>query len=190
MLKLRRGTVLATEPLEVEVGGERRPAWADESMVGPAEIGDEVVLNTAAIDLGLGSGGFDVVHVNLTRGLAGGETPPGVHVMKLNYSSLQHAVDPAESGLDSPTRPAHPMPVLVLPLHGHLAPAAWAAGQAGAGRVGFVQAAGGGLPGTLSRDVSDPARAGAPLRAHDGVAELRRRARGDQPARSAPRGGG
>ncbi len=33
--------------------------------------GDEVVVNVAALDLGLGSGGFDVVHVNLTRGLAG-----------------------------------------------------------------------------------------------------------------------
>ena len=81
--------------LVVEVDGERRRAWADESMVGPAEPGDEVVVNTAALDLGLGSGGYDIVHVNLTRGLEGGETPPDVHVMKLNYSSLQHAVDPA-----------------------------------------------------------------------------------------------
>ena len=31
--------------------------------------GDEVVVNVAALDLELGSGGFDVVHVNLTRGL-------------------------------------------------------------------------------------------------------------------------
>ena len=28
-----------------------------------------VVVNVQALDLGLGSGGFDVVHVNLTRGL-------------------------------------------------------------------------------------------------------------------------
>lgn len=155
MLKLRRGTVVSTEPFEVEVDGERRRAWADESMVGPSEVGDEVIVNTAAIDLSLGSGGFDVVHVNLTRGLGGGETPPGIHVMKLNYSSLQHAVDPAEEGLDSLPRPARPIPVLVLPLHGHLAPAAWAAARAaGDARVGFVQAGGGGIPGTLSQDVA------------------------------------
>lgn len=153
MLKLRRGTVVGVEPLEVEVGGERRRAWADESMVGPAAVGDEVIVNTAAIDLGLGSGGFDVVHVNLTRGLEGGETAPGVHVMKLNYSSLQHAVEPAEAPLSSPPRPKRPVPVLVLPLHGHLAPAAWAAAR-GEGRVGFVQAGGGGVPGSLSRDVA------------------------------------
>lgn len=156
MLKLRRGTVVEAGErgrLVAEVDGERRQAWADELMVGPAEVGDEVIVNTAAIDLGLGSGGFDLVHVNLTRGLAGGETPAGIHVMKLNYSSLQHAVDPVEAGLDSPPRPSRPVPVLVLPLHGHLAPAAWAAARLG--RVGFVQAGGGGLPGTLSRDVAE-----------------------------------
>ncbi|MCB0875617.1 MAG: DUF3866 family protein [Solirubrobacterales bacterium] len=155
MLKLRRGTVVEESGdgmVVVEVDGERRRAWADESMVGPAAVGDDVVVNTAALDLGLGSGGYDIVHANLTRGLAGGETEPGVHVMKLNYSSLQHAVDPIEAPADAPSLPERTLPVLVLPLHGHLAPAAWAAAGAGA-RAGFVQAGGGGLPGGLSRDL-------------------------------------
>ena len=48
------------------------------------------------------------------------------------------------------------IPVLVLPLHGHLAPAAWAAAQAAPGRkVGYVQTGGGALPGSLSRDVAE-----------------------------------
>ena len=47
------------------------------------------------MDLGLGSGGFDIVHVNLTRGLDGSGAE-GAHVMKLNYTSLQHAVHPVE----------------------------------------------------------------------------------------------
>jgi hypothetical protein len=157
LLKLRRGTVVGTDPLEVEVDGERRRAWADPATAGPTEVGDEVVVNTAAVDLGLGSGGFDVVHVNLTRGLSGGETPAGVHVMKLNYTSLQHAVDPVEAPVDSPPRPERRIPVAVLPLHGHLAPVAWAAaeGFAPPARIGFVQAGGGGLPGTLSADVRE-----------------------------------
>ena len=71
MLKLRRGTVVELDPLTVEVGGERRRAWADTTLVGEIEVGDEVIVNTQARDLGLGSGGFDVVHVNLSRGLAG-----------------------------------------------------------------------------------------------------------------------
>ena len=154
MLKLRRGIVVAADPLTVTVGGEERRAWADETLVGACEVGDEVVVNTAALDLALGSGGFDVVHVNLSRGLGGGETPEGVHVMKLNYTSLQHAVDPIEAPAGAPARPARRIPVLVLPLHGYLAPAAWAFGEAAGGKLGYVQTAGAALPGSMSRDVA------------------------------------
>jgi hypothetical protein len=159
-LKLRRGVVVDEEPLTVEIDGERRPAWADEGLLGEMRIGDEVVVNVAALDLDLGSGGFDVVHVNLTRGLEA--NPAGdAHVMKLNYTSLQHSIEPVEL----PVRLSYPhgtkgapertMPVLVLPLHGHLAPAAWAAAQASPGlKLGYVQTAGGALPGSLSRDVA------------------------------------
>jgi Protein of unknown function (DUF3866) len=164
-LKLRRGIVVAEEPLTVEIGGERRRAWADEALLGEMREGDEVVVNVEALDLGLGSGGFDVVHVNLTRGLEGGGPPGDEHVMKLNYTSLQHAIDPIEL----PVRPMDRMgtkgapeqgqgtvPVLVIPLHGHLAPAAWAVAQARAGlKVGYVQTGGGALPGPHSRDVAE-----------------------------------
>jgi hypothetical protein len=162
-LKLRRGVVAGEDPLTVRVDGELRRAWADETLLGEMREGDEVVVNVSAVDLGLGSGGFDVVHVNLTRGLegnGGGEE----HVIKLNYTSLQHPVEPVElpwrvmSAM--PTKVTaeaanRSMPVLVLPLHGHLAPAAWAAAQASPGlKVGYVQTAGGALPGALSRDVA------------------------------------
>jgi hypothetical protein len=159
-LKLRRGVVVSSDPLEVEVNGERRRAWADEVLLGEIREGDEVVVNVAALDLGLGSGGFDVVHVNLTRGLEGG--PEGdAHVMKLNYTPLQHPVEPVDrpkawflSDADRPIRTTRLTPVAVLPLHGHLAPTAWAAAQAAPGlRVGYVQTGGGALPGSLSRDV-------------------------------------
>ncbi|HEY3492561.1 MAG TPA: DUF3866 family protein, partial [Solirubrobacterales bacterium] len=166
-LKLRRGTIVSTDPLLVEVAGERRPAWADEVLLGEMREGDEVVVNVAALDLGLGSGGFDVVHVNLTRGLDGGGVEGETHVMKLNYTSLQHPVEPAErpgarlflsgSGQQKGTGEAgEGMQVGVLPLHGHLAPAAWAVAQAAPGlRVGYVQTGGGALPGSLSRDVAE-----------------------------------
>jgi Protein of unknown function (DUF3866) len=148
----------------VEVDGVRRPAWADEVLLGEMREGDEVVVNAAALDLRLGSGGFDVVHVNLTRGLGGG-VDGDAHVMKLNYTSLQHPVEPVESmphlepggeGAGASTAAREGIPVGVLPLHGHLAPAAWAASQARPGiRVGYVQTAGGALPGSLSRDVAE-----------------------------------
>jgi hypothetical protein len=157
MLKLRRGVVTSTDPLTVRVGDEDRRAWADAGLVGEVAEGDEVVVNTEAADLELGSGGFDVVHVNLTRGLDGGGPAAGDHVMKLNYTSLQHSVDPVELDEAAPggDRPVAP-PVLVLPLHGHLAPSAWAAAEARPGtRVGYVQTTGGALPGELSRDVAE-----------------------------------
>ena len=105
-----------------------------------------MVVNVEALDLALGSGGFDVVHVNLTRGL---EAPGagGAHVMKLNYSSLQHPVDPVEpecegEGAAAPAeaRPRRAIPVLVLFLHGQLAPAAWAAARAAPGAARRLRA--------------------------------------------------
>ena len=155
-LKLRRGTVVSGDPLEVEIDGERRRAWADEVLLGEMREGDEVVVNVAALDLKLGSGGFDVVHVNLTRGLEGSGVEGDSHVMKLNYTSLQHPVEPAErSGRVIPDI-QRKVAALVLPLHGHLAPAAWAVAQAAPGmRVGYVQTGGGALPGSLSRDVAE-----------------------------------
>ncbi|HXE44063.1 MAG TPA: DUF3866 family protein [Conexibacter sp.] len=156
MLRLRRGIVTSAEApsawqaLTVEVAGEARPAQADTALVGPCHPGDEVIVNVEARELGLGSGGFDIVHVNLTRGLDG-RGMPGAHVMKLNYTSLQHAVLPAE-GRD--LRIPLGRPVGVFQLHGQLAPIAWALAQARAGlKVGYVQTAGGALPGGMSDTV-------------------------------------
>jgi hypothetical protein len=178
MLKLRRGTVVATGPLEVRVGEEVRPAWADFGLIGPCDVGDEVLVNVEALDLGLGSGGFDVILVNLTRGLNGGGSDTE-HVMKLNYSPLQHPVatiereiaDPGSRGASGPdaaepTEEGAGVPVLAIGLHGHLAPAVWAcaskAADGGHGQpaVGYVQTGGGALPGALSRDVGNLLDAG------------------------------
>ncbi|MGA2320048.1 MAG: DUF3866 family protein [Solirubrobacteraceae bacterium] len=176
MLKLRHAIVLSAEPaspapaggaaraaapqgaleqeLTVELSnagaGARRPAIADVALVGRAQMGDEVIVNTQALDLGLGSGGFDIVHVNLTRGLQGDDSS-GAHVMKLNYTSLQHAVTPVE---DEVLQLPLERPVAVLALHGQLAAVAWAFAQgARTGRLGYVQTVGGALPGGHSLTV-------------------------------------
>lgn len=161
MLKLRRGRVTRVEQaraglceLAVELDGAERAAVAYPRMTGPAEVGDEVLVNTEAADLGLGSGGFDVVHANLTRGLDG-EGEPGAAVMKLNYTALQHAVAPLEEGLLDLELPLD-LAVLVLPLHGQLAPAAFAAAQRAPGAsIGYVHTAGGALPAALSRTAAE-----------------------------------
>src|SRR5205807_758441 len=149
MLKLRRATVLdAAAPtphgggadgspagapeqeLVIELadgeGGGRRPAIADVTLVGWAEAGDEVIVNVQALDLGLGSGGFDIVHVNLTRGLRGEGGGEEANVVKLNYTSLQHTVEPVE---EEQLRLPVSRPVAVLALHGQLAAVAWAFAQ-------------------------------------------------------------
>jgi len=177
MLKLRKATVVEAhrargpeQNLVVMLAdGERRPAIADVGLLGVSVVGDELIVNVQARDLGLGSGGFDVVHVNLTRGLTA-EGTGGAHVMKLNYTSMQHAVIPVEDS-QSGTREhgARPeghkqegeqlnlpleRPVGVLALHGQLAAVAWAFAQAQPGlRLGFVQTPGGALPGGRSRIV-------------------------------------
>ena len=159
-LALRRGTVVSVEgagpaaECTVDVDGEHRPAVSYEALTGPVEPGDDVVVNVAARDLGLGSGGFDVIHANLTRGLRG-EGLPGAHVMKLNYTSLQHAVEPVEERSPELSRPLG-KPVAVVSLHGQLACVAWSAAQGAPGaRIGFVQTSGGALPGEMSRTVRD-----------------------------------
>jgi hypothetical protein len=168
MLKLRRATVLHADPppsgtsaageqrLTVELAGAQteapRAAVADTALTGPCVAGDEVIVNVEALDLGLGSGGFDIVHVNLTRGL---DAPGAVgrHVMKLNYTSLQHTVMPVER--DAALRVPLERPVAVLALHGQLAALAWAFSRARpAGSLGYVQTAGGALPGGHSRTVA------------------------------------
>jgi hypothetical protein len=151
-----RGRPVGEQVLMVELTGDvsaepsRRRAIADVSLVGRARVGDEVIVNVQALDLGLGSGGFDVVHVNLTRGLEG-DGPPDANVMKLNYTSLQHTVVPVEEEhLQLPVQG----PVGVLALHGHLAPVAWAFAQSAPGlRLGYVQTEGGALAGGHSATV-------------------------------------
>jgi hypothetical protein len=153
MLTLRQGTVLAAgdpagpmQELDVRLGGGRRPALADVALVGPALIGDEVVVNLVDRELS----GFDLVHANLTRGLRA-ESVPGV--MKLEYTSLQHAVRPVEE-LVSATRLPTGAPVAIAFVHAQLVPLAWAFHQAAPGaRLGYVQTAGGALPGGVSETV-------------------------------------
>ena len=131
------------------------PCIAYPRLTGPVAVGDDVVVNTQARDLGLGSGGFDVLHVNLTRGL-GLAAQPGAHVMKLPYTSLQAAEPHVEEhrelagSLDG-------MPVVLCTLHSQVAPVC--AGLGGL-RVAYVQIPGGALPVSLSDTIRTLKRVG------------------------------
>ncbi len=152
MLSLRRGTVSAiTERLEglvrLEVDG--RPCIAYPRLTGAVALGDEVIVNVQAVELALGSGGFDVLYANLTRGLDA-RPDPGAHVMKLPYTPLQHAVRHAEEdGVQAESLDG--LPVLCCQLHSQVAPAC--AGLGDGLRAAYIQVPGGALPISLSDTV-------------------------------------
>jgi len=150
-LSLRRGRVGAVVErqeglVRLEVDGVACVAYPD--LTGPVALGDEVLVNEQARRLSLGSGGFDVLYANLTRGL-GLAPEPGAHVIKLPYTPLQVAVRHGEEdgGL---AESLDGMPVVACSLHSQLAPAC--AGLRGR-RVAYVQLPGGALPVALSDTV-------------------------------------
>ena len=131
----------------IEVDGERCVSYP--RTTGPVELGDEVVINVQAERLGLGSGGFHVVYVNLTRGL-GLDPERGAHVMTLPYTPIQNAVPFVEESA-ALAADLGGMPVVCCSLHSQVAPAVAGVGEGG--RTAYVQLAGGALPVSLSDSV-------------------------------------
>ncbi|HEY3051585.1 MAG TPA: DUF3866 family protein [Gaiellaceae bacterium] len=149
-LSLRRGTVTAVvEEIEglARIEVDEEPCVAYPRLTGPVAVGDEVLVNVQARKLRLGSGGFDVLYANLTRGLDL-RAVPDAHVMTLPYSPLQAAVQfVEEDGTELATSLAG-MPVVCCSLHSQVAPAV--AGIGREARVAYIQLAGGALPVSLS----------------------------------------
>ena len=147
-ISLRRGTVSAiTERhaglIRLEVDGIACVAYP--RLTGEVEVGDDVVVNDRARLLELGSGGFDVLYANLTRGL-GLPAEEGAHVMALPYTPGQVPVRFKEES-DELAASLGRMPVVLCTVHSQVAPVC--AGLVAA-RVAYVQVAGGALPVSLS----------------------------------------
>ena len=151
-LSLRRGRITAIQEqhddlVRLEVDGV--PCVAYQELTGPIALDDEVLVNSQARELELGSGGFDVLYANLTRGL---ELPAeqGAHVVKLPYAPAQFAALHAEEGTELAAE-LDGMPVVCCSLHSQLAAAC--AGLGEGVRVAYVQLEGGALPLGLSDTV-------------------------------------
>ncbi|MBC6003914.1 MAG: DUF3866 family protein [Paeniclostridium sordellii] len=114
------------EEITVNVNGDIAKAYNYPKMTGSVDIGNEVVLNTTAVELSLGTGGYHFVILNLNK-LESNMTPGG-HIMKLRYTPMQVKVDSVEEQ-DSKLhdkinefKSLENLPVVVGTLHSMLTP--------------------------------------------------------------------
>ena len=147
LLEQRRGL----QRVEVDLGDGPERAYVLTQLTGPVEGGDRVVVNTTAVELGLGTGGWHVVHWNLARE-EWREPGPG-HVLKVRYTSLQADVGSTEeheaalADCDS----IDGMPVVAAGLHSQVPAVAVALKDAAPqARLVYVMTDGAGLPLALS----------------------------------------
>lgn len=166
ILRARRAWAGAVE-LDVLVEGEGEcRALAYPSLVGCPEVGDRVLLNTTALAMGLGTGGYALVAAIPDR-LPPDPTGPG-HLVKARYTPLQASV----LGADDADSPHHALlceaetldglPVVVADLHSAL-PAIVAGlllDRPGT-RIAYVMTDGAALPLWFSRTVAQLRESGS-----------------------------
>jgi hypothetical protein len=130
----------------VDLGSGPEHAYVLTDLIGSVATGDRVVVNTTAVQLGLGTGGWHVVHWNLEReAWTNTDTRAG---MKLRYTSLQLDVAHSEPG-DVTT--VNRMPVVAAGLHSQVAAIAAAFKHSRPnGRLVYVMTDGGALPIAIS----------------------------------------
>ena len=160
MPRFRTATVsalLAERPGLQRVETTEGRAYVLTQVVPPVAVGDAVVLNTTAVDLGLGTGGWHVVHWNLA--VRDWDGPSGGHIVKLRYTSLQADTGAAEEhvgelvagGPDGLPDALGSMPVVVCTLHSQAAVVATVLRHLLAGAtIAYVMTDGAALPIALS----------------------------------------
>jgi hypothetical protein len=132
------------------------------ALTGPLVAGDRVLLNTTAVEMGLGSGGLDFVITVLGRTVHA--VPPPGHILKLRYTPLQTPV----LAVEAPESPHHDalrlfatlddLPVVCAELHSQLSAicvaAHWSLQEHGwprKPRIAYIMTEGASLPLPLSR---------------------------------------
>lgn len=171
------GTVTAIRgewPGAVEITAARRTgtevrALAYTALMARPQVGDRVLLNVAALERGLGTGGYALVIAVLdAAGQVGAQPPqPAGHLVKARYLPLQAMV----AGADEQGSPHHELlrdadsiaglPVVVADLHSALAPTLLAVAHDRPGtRVVYLMSDQGALPLAFSRSVAQLREAG------------------------------
>jgi len=150
------------QEIAVELDGIEARAVCYTDLTGEVIPGDQVLLNTTAVDLGLGTGGAHFVICNLSDPAKNAEPTPG-HIMKLRYTPLQEAVLSVEE--DASPDQEHikefeslgGMPVVCCELHSQIAPAATAIKSLTdyRAKVAYIMTDGAALPLAFSRLVTE-----------------------------------
>jgi hypothetical protein len=164
VIALYTGRVALSEPwtpgvrkLTVAIGeGGERPALCYEALCGPCPVGDDVLVNGTAVDLGLGTGGFDFVVANRSRAGAAIQPGPG-HVIKCRYLPCQIAVEVLEEKgehKDVWDRDLDTMPVVAAELHSQIVPIAFGVRHEGPVRIAYVMTDTAALPLGLSQTIA------------------------------------
>lgn len=114
------------DDIRVEINGEIFRAYNYPKMTGEVKVGDKVLLNTTAVELSLGTGGYHYVISNLDNMEADLEGQG--HIMKLRYTPMQVRVDSVEDheskyhDVFEKFEKLDGMPVVVGTLHSMLTP--------------------------------------------------------------------
>ncbi|MBN1289599.1 MAG: DUF3866 family protein [Actinobacteria bacterium] len=140
------------------VDGERGEGVVIEELAGKVKVSDEVIVNTTAVDLGLGSGGYHFVLWNLSNQVL--VTPTSGHIMKLRYTPVQMNVSAIEELLEEPdeagdlSEALSGVPVVAGSVHSQLLPAAIGyKKEKPDGRLIYIMTDGGALPINFSKTV-------------------------------------
>ncbi|MGE5574410.1 MAG: DUF3866 family protein [Bacteroidota bacterium] len=169
MIRARTGVVKSVTSLgrgvlkaDVVCEGRAAEAMCYEALTGPCAPGDEVVLNTTAVELGLGTGGHHFVI--WVAGRDGLDMAPGAgHIMKVRYTPMQVRCLAVEEEA-SPHRQAvesfsslEGAPVVACEIHSMIAPVAAGIKDTAGDRVRvvYVMTDGGALPLAYSRLVPE-----------------------------------
>ena len=141
--------------LDVSVEGTDAVALAFPALVGEPEPGDRVLLNTTAVDLGLGTGGYHLV-VAVPDRLPPDREGPG-HLVKARYTPLQATVlgvSESHAALLADATSVDGMPVVIADLHSALPAVLVGVAERRPGtRVAYVMTDGGALPLWFSKTV-------------------------------------
>lgn len=137
------------QKISISRNGVIENAYVLTDLLGEVHVDDEVIINTTAVELGLGTGGWHFVHWNLSR--ESFVRPGPGHIMKLKYTSLQFDAGAAEeTHQDIPTTLEN-TPVIACGLHSQVgAVIRTLANLAPHLQISYVMTDGGALPLALS----------------------------------------